>query len=304
MNGEQLKNREGTEMMDENAPGEQITLFHGVVLSYHSFDKEPFSIQHRHNAMESVMQVNYCRGGQLEWKMGNGQCIYLNPGDFSLHTMNSCADSVVSFPTGQYSGLTICIDLREISLRPPELLKDTDILNGMLREKFCPDGAISFVAGNAQTESIFSAFYGQPEYLSLPYRKIKALELLLYLAGLDFTPQKQLTGYQAEQIEIIREIHDRLTGRMNERITIGELSRQYLINPTTLKTAFKAVYGSSIAAHMKEHRMEQAAKMLRESDASIAKVAQAVGYDSQSRFTAAFKAVFHVLPREYRKKYK
>lgn len=106
--------------------------------------------------------------------------------------------------------------------------------------------------------------------------------------------------YRPSQAEIIREIHDSLLQHMETRVTIEELSRRYLINPTTLKAAFKAVYGASIAAHIKEHRMEQAAKLLRESDMTIAEVAQAVGYDSQSKFTAAFKAYFHVLPREYR----
>lgn len=103
-------------------------------------------------------------------------------------------------------------------------------------------------------------------------------------------------------IEAIRKIHDRLLLHMDERITIEELSKEYLINPTTLKSAFKSVYGTSIAAHIKEHRMEQAAKMLKETNKTIAEIAQAVGYDSQSKFTAAFKTYFKVLPREYRKK--
>ena len=102
-------------------------------------------------------------------------------------------------------------------------------------------------------------------------------------------------------VTVIREIHDRLTEHLDERITIDDLARQYLINPTTLKVAFKSVYGNSIAAHMKEHRMEEAARMLRETDHSIADIARTVGYDSQSRFTSAFKSYYGVLPREYRK---
>ncbi len=304
MNDELLKIRKCMEKINEKAQSEVISLFSGVELSYFSLETAPFSLQHRHSAMEHIMQFNYCKSGQMEWKMENGNYIYLNPGDFSLHTMNSCTDSFVSFPTGYYSGFTVCIDLQEIAICPPELLKDTDVFNGTLQEKFCPNGTISFFAGNEQTESIFSAFYNQPEYLKLPYQKLKVLELFLYLTKLELTPQKQLTAYRSEQIEIIREIHNRLTEQMNERITIEELSKQYLINPTTLKTAFKAVYGTSIAAHIKEHRMEQAAKMLRESDRSIAEIAQAVGYDSQSKFTAAFKAFFGVLPREYKKNHK
>nr|WP_278245586.1 AraC family transcriptional regulator [Clostridium sp. D5] len=88
---------------------------------------------------------------------------------------------------------------------------------------------------------------------------------------------------------------------INTRCTIESLAKRYLMNPTTLKTVFKGIYGNSIAAHMKEHRMEQAAKLLLETQDSIAQIAQSVGYDSQSKFTAAFKNYFHTLPTEYRK---
>ncbi|WP_275443335.1 helix-turn-helix domain-containing protein [Petralouisia muris] len=43
--------------------------------------------------------------------------------------------------------------------------------------------------------------------------------------------------------------------------------------------------------------------LLSRSAKSIIKIARAVGYDSQSRFTAAFKTYFKVLPKEYRKKF-
>ncbi len=106
---------------------------------------------------------------------------------------------------------------------------------------------------------------------------------------------------EAEQVKIIREIHDDLAQHMDRRVTIEELAHRYLINPTTLKTVFKEVYGSSLAAHMKEHRMERAAALLRETDLSVAEIAVQVGYESQSKFTAAFKEQFGQLPKEYRR---
>ena len=106
---------------------------------------------------------------------------------------------------------------------------------------------------------------------------------------------------EAEQVKIIREIHDHLTEHMEQRVTIEELSHRYLINPTTLKTVFKEVYGTSLAAHMKEHRMEKAAALLRETDMSVAEIAGQVGYESQSKFTAAFKEQFGQLPTAYRR---
>lgn len=113
--------------------------------------------------------------------------------------------------------------------------------------------------------------------------------------------EKYPSRYQPEQIEIIREIHEQLLSRMDQRYTIEALARQYLINQTTLKEVFKSVYGTSIAAHMKEHRMEQAARMLRETNLSVSEIARRVGYDSQSRFASAFKESFGKLPKDYRK---
>ena len=108
--------------------------------------------------------------------------------------------------------------------------------------------------------------------------------------------------YQSEQIEVVRRIHEQLTQNIGQRITIEALSKQYSMNPTTLKTVFKSVYGNSLAAHIREHRMEMAAQLLRETDLSMAAIGQQVGYESQSKFTAAFKAYYKMPPSEYRKK--
>lgn len=287
------------EKLPPGSKRERILLFAGVALSYADIVSDSFS--HRHEALAHILQINYCRAGQIVWNMKDGGSIFLNPGDFSLHTLDVCADSTVQFPTGQYQGLTISVDLQEASVHPPGPIAEAEIFPDLLRDKFCPNHAPAFLAGNEQTEHIFAAFYGQPEKLRLPYRRVKALDLFLYLARMEFAPRNELTEYPPEQVAIVREIHSQLLRHMERRSTIEELSKQYLINPTTLKSVFKAVYGASLAAHIKEHRMEQAAKMLRETDMSIAAIAQAVGYESQSKFAAAFKNRFAALPTAYRK---
>lgn len=275
-----------------------IELYTGIELSYLTLTTDHFSVHHA--ALDHILEINYCHSGRIGWEMGNGNSVYLGQKDFSLHTMKSCANSVMSLPNGDYEGLTISIDLRELTDNPPETLSGTGITGTFLYDKFCKNSLITSLAGNEQTESIFSAFYSQPEPLQLAWQKIKALELLLYLGGLKADSKNCLTEYQSEQIEIIRKIHKQLAEHMEQRFTIESLSKQYLINPTTLKTMFKSVYGTSIAAHMKEHRMERAARLLLETGLSIAEIAGSVGYDSQSRFTAAFKAHWGKLPRDYR----
>ena len=99
----------------------------------------------------------------------------------------------------------------------------------------------------------------------------------------------------------MRRVHELLTENLDRRYTIDELSRRFLINPSSLKETFKAVYGKSLAAHIKEHRMERASELLRDTSLSVAEIAERVGYENQSKFSAEFKKQTGRLPTEYRR---
>lgn len=279
----------------------RIRLFPGIELSYISLKGNSFSIHHKEDG--NVMVINYCKQGRVGWKMTNGNYVYLGTGDFSIHTMNLCADSHISLPNDIYEGISIYIDLRKLTNTPPDLLSGTGITGGLLAEKIHKNGPIISIPGNEETESIFRFFFDRTENLRLCYQKIKVIELLLYLYGTENLSNRCLTEYRAEQIELTREIHDYLLNNPDKRITIEQLSKQFLTNPTTLKNLFKSVYGMSVAAHMKEHRIRKAAEMLLKTDLSIAEISLAIGYDSQSKFSAAFKEFFQMTPKEYRKKH-
>ena len=184
---------------------------------------------------------------------------------------------------------------------PSSPLAGSPVTGKALRERYCKGGTCTALAGNETIQQIFASLYQPPKEILPAYQKIKVLELLLVLSQMEVGREKHLNEYRAEQVEIIRQIHDQLTRNLEQRYTIDSLSRQYLMNPTTLKKVFKAVYGTSIAAHIREHRMAYAAQLLRSSALSIADIAQKVGYDSQSRFSSVFKEQYQLLPKEYRK---
>ncbi|MCM1145244.1 MAG: AraC family transcriptional regulator [Blautia sp.] len=283
-----------------------------------------------HGVERNLLEINYCRGGRIGWNMQDGRSIYLGPGDFSLHTRKLCAGSVMTLPNGYYEGLAICIDLAQFDKALPELLAGTGITGRGLADKFCASHApvgnldeakdsdgkdseervfgeelsaegFSVFTGNEKTEALFSGFYDKSETLRKPYFVLKTLEMLLYLSEIKPPQDKKYEKYHSEQVETVREIHEYLLQHMEQRLTIDELSQKYLMNPTTLKAVFKTVYGESLASHMKEHRMEKAAALLRETPYSVSEIAKAVGYGSQSRFSSAFKEVYQMLPLEYRR---
>ena len=111
-----------------------------------------------------------------------------------------------------------------------------------------------------------------------------------------------VADYPADQLETIHAVHDYLVENLSSRITVAALCRKFLMNAATLQALFAAVYGSSIAAHIRKHRIEAAALLLRDTEQSIFDISRAVGYESQSKFSQEFKKQMNLLPTEYRRR--
>ncbi|MFB6421349.1 MULTISPECIES: helix-turn-helix transcriptional regulator [Bradyrhizobium] len=66
--------------------------------------------------------------------------------------------------------------------------------------------------------------------------------------------------------------------------------------------AFKESTGLSPHAWLRQHRLEQAMKMLREGDETVAAIAAALGYASQTAFAAAFRKLTGESPSDWRRR--
>ena len=80
------------------------------------------------------------------------------------------------------------------------------------------------------------------------------------------------------------------------------MSERFSVPATALKECFKSIYGQPINTYMRNFRMDQAALLLQqEPQMGVAEIAGRVGYDSSSKFAAAFKEVKGKTPLEYRR---
>lgn len=274
-------------------------VYPGIEASFNTFFAPEIHFQH--SALDSILEIHYCRNGRIGWNMRGGTAIYLGSGDLTVHSMACCADSAMMFPLGYSEGISISVDLKQLSSICPDFLRETGVQAERFQEHFC-SGKPSAIPTYSELEHIFAPLFSVEASLRLPLLKLKVLELLIYLSCLK-PREKELTQYFSQQTELIKEIHQQLTEHLEQRFTIEELSKQYLINTSTLKEVFKAVYGLPIATYMKEYRVHQAMKLLRETDATIADIAAQVGYETQGKFSKAFKDVTQVLPTKYRKNY-
>lgn len=280
---------------------QHYNIFPGIEVSYNYFLADHFSHQHPH--MPAIMEINHCRHGRMGWQMTHDLNLYLGEGDLSFHMKDSCAKSVLSLPLGYYEGLSFSIDLQKLQQNPPDILKDAQINFDEIQASFCDAAKITTIPQSFEVESIFNVLYSLPASLVIPYCKLKTQEFILFLSQLPSSEVSNLQPCDTKQVQLVKEIHTFLTSNLQERYTIEFLSKKYLLNTSTLKAAFKAVYGVPIATYMKEYRMNQALAYLRETDYSMSQIADLVGYENQSKFAAAFKKVVGVLPTTYRKNY-
>lgn len=103
-------------------------------------------------------------------------------------------------------------------------------------------------------------------------------------------------------VRTVNEIREFLIANLHTRYGVEELSARFHINQTTLKATFKAVFGQPIASYMKAYRIQRSKELLTHTAKPIAQIAGEVGYESQSKFTQAFKSATGMLPRDYRKR--
>lgn len=278
---------------------QHYTIFPGIEISYHYFLANIFSHQHPH--MPMITEVSHCRHGRMGWQMKHNLNLYLGEGDLSLHMKDSCSKSCLSLPLGYYEGISFSINFDTLQKNPPDILKAANIDYKRIQARFCDSSKITALPRSSEIDCIFQALYDLPDQLIMLYCQLKAQEFILFLSQFPLHEVPTLHPYDTEQVKVVKQVHAFLTANLQERYTIEYLSKQYLMNTSTLKATFKAVYGSPIAAYMKEYRMNQAVTYLRETDYSMSEIAALVGYENQSKFTAAFKNVVGILPTTYRK---
>ncbi len=249
-----------------------------------------------------VLEINYCYQGRAECRMLDGCSQYVGEGDVFLSTVKNHS-SHIEFPLGYYKGIVILIDPNVISPDINNYLPGIPFAVSEIADRFFANDECFLIQGKRETEHLFLPLYSVPEEARTALFRLKILELFIYLHYFDCNAEKQKGVYTRQQVEIAKQVEKKMTEMPDQRYTIDELAKEYCISPTALKTYFKGVYGKPIAAYMKEYRIKYAASLLRDTNDSAGEIAVSVGYESQSKFGAAFKDVMKMTPLEYRSKF-
>ncbi|MBQ7835178.1 MAG: helix-turn-helix transcriptional regulator [Ruminiclostridium sp.] len=210
----------------------------------------------------------------------------------------------MNFPLCHYHGLTIGFQLeraeKAFKAAMPSVLVDLN----QLSEKFGSGEKPFVIRKNEAVERIFSDLYNVPSEIRTDYFRIKITELLIRLSMINAEERSEEKPYfYSGQIEKIKAMHELMVSDLSKSYTLDELSAEFDMSLSTLKSCFKGVYGSPVYSYMREYRMNYAASLLvQDSHMKINEIAALVGYDNPSKFSAAFRDTMGVTPLEYRKK--
>ena len=99
----------------------------------------------------------------------------------------------------------------------------------------------------------------------------------------------------------LRHVRESIDDRYRERaLRIADLAEDAGVDPASLARAFRAHYGTTAGAYLREIRVRRAADALARSSAALGQIALDSGFADQSHFTRVFGAVHGVTPRRWR----
>lgn len=274
-------------------------VFSGIELVYYDVHMQSCDIDLAKG--REMLIITHCQEGRIEFEYKNGEYLYLASGDLSIQK-NTENIRHRYCPLSHYHGVSVAIDMNRVPRCFSCILDDVFVSPEELEMKFCSEKPYSIMRENISIEHIFSELYSVPENIRKGYHKVKVLELLLFLSGLEYKGESEERRYfSRSQVTAAKEAKKYLLAHLDEHITITELADMLGISSTSLKICFKGVYGDTINGYITNCKMQKAASLLKSTDKSVLEIAGIVGYNNGSKFAGAFRRVMNKSPNEYRK---
>ena len=105
------------------------------------------------------------------------------------------------------------------------------------------------------------------------------------------------TGVRSAEIStVVYEAKRIIDEQFNEKLTTSKLSKELFVGRTHLCEAFRDEYHLGIGEYLRMRRMEEAARMLTDTDLTVSQIADAVGYGHASSFISAYRKHYGISP--------
>ncbi len=165
-------------------------------------------------------------------------------------------------------------------------------------------------AGDSAAEAVHEAlgrllecyFAGAAQPFYQAGSKVFLLQALYHLAAHFRASEVLKWEFMRQQQRSLRlkKLFDHINARPAEKLSVSAAARLVGMNAPQFMKTFKRVAGMTLVAYLNHVRLASAARLLRETDRSIAQIASEAGFSDQSYFDKRFKRAFGRTPKEFR----
>ncbi len=274
----------------------------GIDISYDTLDCD--SCFQKASAPLGYIQINYCRKGSYEVVMNDNQICFLSEGDLCMTLPEKNRITASRVPSGRYEGLTIIIETKVAQKELDKHFSFADINLENLKQKLFSDKNIFFLRSRSEINHIFYEVDKAEESLKNNYLPLKIVELLVLLDNRMFEKEDFIPQFSRTVVERTRRCYSFLVKNPTLKTTSKSLAEKYNLAETSLRECFKNIYGQPMGAFKKNLRIKYAASLLEQNPLmQISDAAAMCGYENQSKFASAFKAIMGSSPALYRSKF-
>ncbi|MFN8094028.1 MAG: helix-turn-helix transcriptional regulator [Vicinamibacteria bacterium] len=105
---------------------------------------------------------------------------------------------------------------------------------------------------------------------------------------------------QQRRAERLRVLLEHIREHHAERLSVEDAARLAGMRPSQMRKTFRRVTGMSLLQYLNQARLSRAARLLRETELTVAAVAMEVGFVDQSYFDRRFRREFGQTPSAFR----
>lgn len=275
---------------------ESHELFDGIYLAFNRIPQGSVSWE---DDEPRSLQLEWCRRGRCEIACTNGKTYFVHEGVCAVHDRH-ITKRLMRYPMPSYEGITLSMvynaDGNAFSANP--LAQELDF--EAFRARYAGKEGCRVFTPDETMAALLDSFYAVDERARSERLRCKALETAWLLAATKQPQWRTFAYHPRGQAAALERALDLLGCDLASTMRLEDAARSAGMGLSQFKSRFQRAYGLSPMAYRRQCRLEEGARLLAESNESIAHIAVQVGYRNPSKFAAAFSAGLGMTPSIYR----
>lgn len=244
-----------------------------------------------HSHAEHV-EISIIYSGTSEYLIGDRRQV-IRPGDIIVYNAGVVHDELSNAET-QIGSYFFAVGNLSLPHLPPNALIPSDI-NPVFHIK--QDFSTIQTLCEAMLAHFEQTSVWSPRIIH--YETMALLEIVWQVIHEQQQPQSEQTQYPIGQ-----KILTYMNAHYREPLTMQQLGRDLHLSESYISHVFREMLGCPPMQYILRKRIGEAQTLLISTDYPISRIAQMVGFDSQSHFNKRFRAYVGIAPGQFRKNYK